>query len=76
MRQRWPPGSEAIRIKTIEYATDARELLGEARKEMRRNPLLAEVMIADAITCLEAIHRFMVEAKQGAEPPTTKGEEG
>ena len=76
MRQRWPPGSEAMRLRTIEEATNAAELLSEARRELRRNPLLAEVMIADAQTSLEVIRRLMTEAKQGAEPPAREGGEG
>jgi hypothetical protein len=43
-------------------------LLAEARQELRRNPLKAELMIADAMTRLETIRRLMAEARQGAEP--------
>lgn len=74
VRQRWPPGVEAIRTRTIEEAENAGLLLSEARRELRRNPLLAELQIADAKAHLETIRRLMTEAKQGAEPPTTKGE--
>lgn len=51
--QRWPRHAEAQRQATIEDCRDALELLGTARREFRRNPMLGELMI---------------EAKVGAEP--------
>ena len=53
----------------IEDATDALELLSEARRELHRNELLAEVQIADVMAILERIKRVMTEARIGVEAP-------
>ncbi len=68
-RQRWPYGAEAHRKLTIDHAEAALQLLDEARSELRRNPLLAELKMADAMRALESIRRVMIEARNGAEPP-------
>lgn len=57
-----------MRRRTIEDAQAALELLGTARREFRRNPMLAELQISDAQQILERIQRLMIEAKVGAEP--------
>jgi hypothetical protein len=41
--------------------------LNQARREIKRNPLLAELMIADTVSDLERIWRLMETAKQGDE---------
>jgi hypothetical protein len=74
--QRFPRHAEAHRKQPIDEAANARELLDEARRELRRNPLLAELQIADAQQILERIQRLMAEARLGGEPPTREGEEG
>ena len=66
--QRWPRHAESQRRTTIEECHNALELLGTARREFRRNPMLGELMIADAQQILERIVRLMIEAKVGAEP--------
>lgn len=68
-RQRWPYGAESHRKLTISLAEDTLTLLAKAREEMRRNPLLAEVLIADAMRAQEAIRRVLTEARNGLEPP-------
>ncbi len=67
--QRWPRNAEAQRRTTLEEASDALSLLGEARRELRRNPLLAELQIADAQQRLERIRRLLIEARVGVEAP-------
>jgi hypothetical protein len=67
--QRWPRGAEATRRRAIEEATDAGDLLDEARRELRRNPLLAELQISDAQQRIERIRRLLAEARLGAEAP-------
>jgi hypothetical protein len=47
-------------------------LLEEARRELRRNPLLAELQIADAQRIIERILRLMTEARIGPEPEGTE----
>jgi CYTH domain-containing protein len=65
--QRWPRNQESRRVRTIENAQDAIEILDAARQELTRNPIKAELYIADAQRYLERIAREMVEAKQGVE---------
>ena len=67
--QRWPRNADAQRKATIDDASAALELLGAARRDLRRNPLLAELQIADAQQILERIMRQMVEAKVGPDAP-------
>ena len=55
----------------LEEASDALSLLDEARRDLRRNPLLAELQIADAQQRLERIRRLLTEARVGVEAPPT-----
>ena len=64
-QRRWPKNAETARTETIEAAREAQRLAGEARGEMKRNPLLAEVKLADVAMLLERIQRLMTQAKQG-----------
>lgn len=66
--QRWPRNAESQRRRAAEATQDARELLDEARGHLRSNPLLAEVMMADAMALLADIQRELVEARIGVEP--------
>lgn len=65
---RWPRNADATRKQAIEAAKDARELLDEARRQLRLNPLLAEVQIADAMALLSDIQLALGLAHIGAEP--------
>lgn len=79
--QRWPPGQEKRRVRTIENAQDAIEVLNKARKYIQgasecmvKNPHEADLRIAwaerdiaDAISYLRSICLDMTEAKQGTE---------
>jgi hypothetical protein len=65
--QRWPRNAEAHRQQAIEDVVSALELLADARRELRRNELLAELQIADAMTYLERVRRVMTEARLGVE---------
>lgn len=67
--QRWPRNQESRRVRTIENAQDANLILAEARRELIRNPIKAELYIADAQRYLERIQREMIEAKQGGDQP-------
>ncbi len=69
--QRWPRTQEQRRQRTIDTAEDAINLLADARTELTRNPIKAELYIADAMRYLEMIRREMIEAKNGAEAPET-----
>lgn len=64
-QRRWPKNAEAARTDTLDASRETTHLLARARQEIKRNPLLAEMMIADAITQQERIQRLMVEAKVG-----------
>lgn len=63
--KRWPKNAEAARSETEELARECVARLNRARTEIKRNPLLAELMIADTISDLERIWRLMETAKQG-----------
>lgn len=67
--RRWPRNADASRKQAIEAARDARDLLDEARKCLRSNPLLAEVQIADAMALLSDIRLVLGLAQIGADPP-------
>lgn len=72
--QRWPRSQEQRRLRTIETAEDAIYILEEARKILRPQPYVAEMMIADAQRYLERICREMVEARLGVEPESIQKE--
>ncbi len=65
--KRWPKNAEAARSETQELARESVGRLNQARREIKRNPLLAELMIADTVSDLERIWRLMETAKQGDE---------
>lgn len=72
--QQWPRTAEAQRKQINESASDALELLDEARQIMRDNPLLAELQIADAMRLCSDIKRLTVEARIGVLPPAEQEE--
>lgn len=65
-RRRWPNTAEQTRQDVIELASDARGILGQARKAFERGEVAkVEVYHADAQAALADIQRLMVEAKIG-----------
>lgn len=70
IQRRWPRNAERYRQDTAAAARDARQLLREARTHVYSNPHLASVMIADTMTILADIERYMTEAKIGHDQET------
>jgi hypothetical protein len=64
----WPRNAEAMRRQSAEAAGDIRELAHAARDEVRDNPMLAEVMLADMAALASDIQRWLTEARIGVEP--------
>lgn len=62
--KRRPKNAEAARSETAHLAEEAIHRLNRARIEIKRNPLLCEMMLADTISDLERIWRLMETAKQ------------
>lgn len=63
-RKRWPAGAEQHRQDALASIADARALVREIRKNLRTNPALAELMLADAATLLADAQRWLETAKQ------------
>lgn len=83
-RKRWPNHAEWARQETAEDAEDGADMMRAARTRMDKikpiiggHPevalLLAETHrdIADAVALFEAIHRRMIQARQGVDPDQT-----
>ena len=69
----WPQRAEQYRVMALSEAVLALRLLGEARTNLRRHELLAEVQIADAVAALERIRRNLEVAKHP--PPLSEEQE-
>lgn len=63
--QRWPDGAEHARQDAIKEIREARRLIRELRRHIKDNPILAELMSADAETQLADAERVLEVAKQG-----------
>jgi hypothetical protein len=68
----WPQRAESYRLSALTETRIALDLLAEARTNLRRHELLAEVQIADAMTALERARRNLEVAKH---PPPLSVEE-
>lgn len=66
-RKRWPAGAEQHRQDALTSITDARALLREIRKNLKINPALAELMLADVQAVLADAQRFLETAKHERE---------
>lgn len=70
-RRRWPDGAEEHRKAAITMIRETRRLLSEIRRLARIDPVLIELMAADALTNLADAERYLVLARSGeAEEPT------
>ena len=68
----WPQRAESYRLTSLAETRIALELLAEARTNLHRHELLAEVQIADAQAALTRIQRNLEVAKH---PPPLSEEE-
>jgi len=68
----WPQRAESYRQSALTETRIAIDLLAEARTNLHRHELLAEVQIADAMTALTRIQRNLEVAKH---PPPLSEEE-
>lgn len=70
-RRRWPDGAEEQRRAAITMIRDTRKLIQEIRRLARIDPVLIELMSADAETNLADAERYLVLARSGeAEEPS------
>jgi hypothetical protein len=83
-RKRWPNYAERARLESASDAADGADTMRAARERMDRiqrlvaaHPelalLFAEIHrdIADGLALFEAIHRRMIQARQGVDPDPT-----
>lgn len=64
-RRRWPDGAEEQRRAAITAIRETRRLIREIRRLARVDPILIELMTADAETNLADAERYLVLARSG-----------
>jgi hypothetical protein len=64
-RKRWPKEADNYRLLTLEAADQILATADEADREVKRNPMLARMQIAEIRTQAALIRSWMIEAKIG-----------